>query len=133
MQDGKPRKGYRYIQTPHGSLVAAYEYVDHVVGVHREVESRSFRVGLAYCSRRDRFTRERGRMIADGRLDKKRSYGYLEFVSLPDQDGSLPFPNFEVESILSEIRVNTGRMDIGPCWLPRALAHFYTRREKEAA
>ena len=130
MQDGKPKKGYRYIQTPHGSLVAVYEYVEHVVGVDKKVESRSFKMGLAYCSKNDQFNKERGRMIAQGRLDRQRVYGYVESVCIPV--GEFAFPSDAVDAMLSEIRVNTGRMDRGPGWLPKALAHFYAKQEKAA-
>lgn len=117
-EEDKPKKGFRYIQTPYGSLVIVYEYIEHLA-------QRTYRMGVAFCSKKDQFSKERGRLIAEGRMTKERSpHGFARAVNSKTED-EFAYPTVVVDAMLSEIR--------GPQWLQKALTHHRVEREKAKA
>ena len=120
-EEDKPRKGFRYIQTPHGSLVIAYQFTE-------DGDKRLFDVGVSFCSPRDQFNRAKGKLIAEGRMLAQRSpHGAGKaFSSRVDE-------KFEYPNVVAEYAVMSPESGIiGPQWLDDAIGYFKAEQRRLA-
>jgi hypothetical protein len=82
------------------------------------VRSRKCEIGLAFCSPRDQFSRKKGRLIAEGRLDKH---------------GGITIPLVEGERVKKQVRNYVIKQIVLGSWGPQWVYRSSTPVVKQAA
>jgi len=82
-----------YRTEKHGSVSIAYKSVDGLS-----------EIGISWCSPKDKFNRKKGRLIAEGRLEKKRTNGHYYAQAYPEDLR----PSKQIFDMLDVVKV--------PCW-----------------